>query len=192
MKKQLNSIRKFAYLFSILIVSSCIFTTFNDTTTMLDVNPKPIISAEPIIPSFIPIPQQDNAILLQAEDYDDCYDSTPGNDDPLAGFYKEGDADISQNFYYYKNSIDYVLAPSYKVSNIEEGEWLEWNVNFRVSDNYKFIIRITGENDSILHIEINDFPMIDNIEAPATGNKETWWQDIETPPIYIYPLGKNE
>ena len=189
MRKALNSKKTLSYLLGLVIILSGLI--YNQGIIVSPKNTKLNISAEPEIPSFTQIPPQDNAILLQAEDYDDCHDTTLGNFDPLAGFYRQDegeDADISQNFYYDKNSENYTIAPSYKVSNIESGEWLEWDVDFTVSDIYKFIIRYTGEYDSILHIEIidiNEITMINNIDAPATGNKETWWQDKETIPRYI-------
>ncbi|MBN1214721.1 MAG: cellulase family glycosylhydrolase [Candidatus Lokiarchaeota archaeon] len=178
----LKIFKSFLIILPLLITS--IITSIN--FSIIKSEDKIEINYVPDVPTFNYIEPKNNAILLQAEDYDNCYDTTPGNHDPLAGFYRpDDDADISQNFYFNKSSIDYVMAPSYKISNIEANEWLEWNVDFKVPDWYNFIIRLTGEENAKIHIEINDNSVTDIIDIPATGNKETWWQDFKTPSVFI-------
>ncbi len=147
------------------------------------------ISSSPSIPTFNHIPDLPNRILVQAEDYVDCYDTTvDGNDGVLGGFYRTGpgfDADISQNFYYYKNSAEYVMTPSYKISDIISNEWLEYNINIEVTDSYKLIVRLCGDEYNYYHIELDNVDVTGSLTFIPTGNSETWWDDFETSPISI-------
>ncbi|MFT7559023.1 MAG: beta-glucanase (GH16 family), partial [Flavobacteriales bacterium] len=117
----------------------------------------PIDPIDPIDPKFG---------RIQAEDYDNSFDTTPGNE---GGAHRSDDVDIEV-------SLD--EGGGFNVGWFESDEWLKFNsVNIANSGTYKVSARIASESGGLFSLDFNEGQQVlGQITVPSTGG----WQDWET------------
>ncbi len=120
---------------------------------------------------------------IQAEDYTDASDSTPGN---TGGVYRAGDVDIQ--------TCTDATTPNgqqcYNVGWTDTGEWLEYSVSIQNAGWYAFTMRATAANNNRkFHIELNGQNLSGTVTVPNTGGYGNW-TDVPVPPIQL-PAGNH-
>jgi hypothetical protein len=61
----------------------------------------------------------------------------------------------------------------YQISYIESGEWLQYTVKIQKQKKYNVAIRYSGNDEGILHLEING-KKSESVILPSTGGNDNW------------------
>lgn len=118
-----------------------------------------------------------DVIILQAEDYTDYYDTTPGN---TGGSYRQDDADIQ---------ITSDENGGYNLGWTDSGEWLEYTADF-AQGQYRLATRVaTNTNGPAYNIQINGNTVVPTTIINNTGGWQNW-QTQEHASILI-PAGRH-
>lgn len=101
--------------------------------------------------------------IIELENYDEggegvaYHDATPGN---------SGNA-------YRNEGVDIVLtndqSGAYHVTDIEAGEWLEYEIDVLADGDYYLYLRATAATESVLQLEIETLGLVEQLNIPATG-----------------------
>lgn len=104
---------------------------------------------------------------IEAEDYDvggqdvAYYDSNSGN---VGGEYRSDDVDI-----------EICSEGGYNISDIEDGEWLEYTVDVNLPGFYEIEVRVASASvGGNFHIEFDDKDMTGPITFTGTGDEQSW------------------
>jgi aryl-phospho-beta-D-glucosidase BglC (GH1 family) len=112
------------------------------------------------------------AILLEAEDYTDFYDTTSGNE---GNIYRNDDVDIES-----------CSEGGYNVGWIEQDEWLQYDISMTESDTFTIYVRIASpmEKTEGFRIQIDGSYVTNWVSVPDTG---AWqgWEDVVVNDIAI-------
>lgn len=105
-----------------------------------------------------------NAVLFEAEDYDNYFDLTAGN---AGGAYRTDDVDI-----------EVINTPNggFNVGWIDATEWLSFN-NFTVETSGEYIVslRVASVSGATASLDLNGGAIpLGNFEIPATGGWQSW------------------
>ncbi|WP_250464080.1 family 16 glycosylhydrolase [Microbulbifer litoralis] len=105
-----------------------------------------------------------NAAVIQAEDYNAFYDTTPGN---TGGAYRSDDVDIEAT----QDS-----GGGFNVGWTETGEWLAYNnVNIPTSGNYTIRFRVASQGGGTLSNDLNGGSIVlGSLNVPDTGGWQNW------------------
>lgn len=101
---------------------------------------------------------------IQAEEYNDYFDSTPGN---TGGVYRNDGVDIEA-------TSD--TGGGYDIGWITTNEWLKYNnVNIPVSGNYTIRVRVASQTGGNVSFDLNSgATVLGELAIPATGGWQTW------------------
>ncbi|MFQ3549268.1 MAG: carbohydrate-binding domain-containing protein, partial [Armatimonadota bacterium] len=120
---------------------------------------------------------------LEAEDYDQAYDTTSGN---YGGEYRDGDVDIGQlpgeNGYY----VGWTAA----------GEWLQWNNVGSIGGDHLLVIDYSGvknyswESEPKVRLLVNGTNVTGDIELTRSGNYDAYRKYVH-PTLINIPQGTN-
>ncbi|MGM8228672.1 carbohydrate-binding protein [Cellvibrio sp. ARAG 10.3] len=100
---------------------------------------------------------------IQAEDYEEFYDATPGNQ---GGQYKSDDVDI-------QSTND--AGGGFNVGWIDAGEWLEFPIDITEAGNYQIQFRVASLNGSgTISMDIDGSSFNATVDVPNTGNWQQW------------------
>ncbi|AMX02459.1 family 16 glycosylhydrolase [Microbulbifer thermotolerans] len=102
--------------------------------------------------------------VFQAEDYDNAYDTTPGNS---GGAYRNEDVDIE---------VTTDTGGGYNVGWIDAGEWLAYyNLNIPTSGKYTVRFRVASEVGGTLSNDLNGGSIVlGSLTVPNTGGWQNW------------------
>ncbi|RYY35767.1 MAG: glycosyl hydrolase family 5, partial [Sphingobacteriaceae bacterium] len=76
-------------------------------------------------------------------------------------------------------------ADSYFVSDIEDGEWLQYTINVSAKGNYNLAVLASAEKDGGKVSVLNgDAMLVKDVTVPATGNTEKW-QLLKIGKVYL-------
>lgn len=105
-----------------------------------------------------------DAAVIQAEDYNAFYDTTPGN---TGGAYRSDDVDIEAT----QDS-----GGGFNVGWTETGEWLAYNnVNIPTSGNYTIRFRVASQGGGTLSNDLNGGSIVlGSLNVPDTGGWQNW------------------
>ena len=106
-----------------------------------------------------------NAVVIQAEDYNAFFDTTPGN---TGGAYRADDVDI-------EGTSD--TGGGHNVGWIESTEWLAYNnINFPTSGNYTIRLRVASANGGgTASIDLNGgATVLGSVNINNTGGWQNW------------------
>lgn len=131
-----------------------------------------------------------NAVLVQAEDYDEFYDTTTNN---VGMMYRFDDVDIEPS---YDLSFDgTIFFPGYlyghdynngfRVNSISNSEWLKYYINIPTTDRWKFTFRMARLPEGLgsFDFEIDDQPVTGSpFTINSTGHHHIF-QDIVVPNV---------
>ena len=102
-------------------------------------------------------------IRVEAEDYSNYSDSTPGN---RRGAYRNDDVDLQ---------ITTDIGGGFNVGWIEEGEWLTYDVNIPESGLYQISARVASNADESFHsLDVSIDGQSTSLNFNATGGWQSW------------------
>ena len=102
------------------------------------------------------------ALRIETEDYDDYYDSTPGN---IGGGYRDDDVDLD---------VSGDVGGGYTVGWIESGEWLTYNVDVPEDGTYQVVARIASNFDTAHSLDVAIDGQSTTVEFGSTGGWQAW------------------
>ena len=102
------------------------------------------------------------ALRIEAEDYQDYYDTTPGN---TGGEYREEHVDLG-------TSED--VGAGFTVGWIDVGEWLTYNVDVPEDGTYQLIARIASALDINHSFDVSIDGQVTTVNFDGTGGWESW------------------
>lgn len=105
------------------------------------------------------------AVVIQAEDYNAFFDTTPGN---TGGAYRGDDVDVEA-------TSD--AGGGHNVGWIESGEWLAYNnINFPTTGTYTIKLRVaSGSGGGNISIDLNGgSTVLGSVNVPNTGGWQNW------------------
>lgn len=170
----------FTVRFSLVATKGRDYAYFDNIQFQLpDPTPEPTGTPEPTStpePTPEPTPGPGNAILIEAEDYVDYYDTTPGNE---GGAYKNDDVDI-------EDCHDGSPYSGYDVGWTASGEWLDYTITVPATGLYTLYLRVARgvESDGAVHIEVNGQNVTGTVMVPGTGGWKIW-EDVAVPSISL-------
>ena len=103
-----------------------------------------------------------SALRVEAEDYQDYYDLTPGN---TGGEYRNDDVDIG---------LSEDVGGGYTVGWIDTGEWLTYDLDIPEDGIYQVVARVASDFDTTHSLDISIDDQTTTIGFEATGGWQAW------------------
>ena len=103
-----------------------------------------------------------NRVRIQAEDYNNFFDTTSGN---TGRAYRNDNVDI-------ESTTD--IGGGFNVGWIDEGEWLTYNVNIPESGSYQIVARIASKSDQLHELDVSLNGETRTVNFDATGDWQSW------------------
>jgi hypothetical protein len=125
--------------------------------------------------------QLKNQLTLFAVNYDlgpngyAYYDMDTANYRVVTGKYVAG----NKGGEYRNDGVDIELcndteSNGYQVVHTEKGEWLQYSIDVKQTGNYKIAFRIASPEAAAVTVLINNKPVANSINLPATGSYQQW------------------
>ena len=102
------------------------------------------------------------ALRVETEDYQDYYDTTPGN---AGSKYRKDDVDLE---------VSKDVNGGYTVGWIEEGEWLTYDVDVPDDGTYQVVARIASDLDASHSLDVSIDEQSTTVDFSATGGWQAW------------------
>lgn len=131
---------------------------------------------------------------LKAVDYDLGRNGFAYFDKDTADYHTSGKRSVGNKGGKYRNDgvdirRDSAATEGYYVSDMEEGEWLQYTLNVTRKGKYVIRFAVASAADSAqLSLQLNGAVVATNITVPNTGSNQTW-QEVSSNPIRL-PGGK--
>lgn len=103
-----------------------------------------------------------NRMRIEAEDYQDYFDKTPGNS---GGVHRNDDVDIE---------VTSDIGGGFNVGYIDEGEWLVYDVDIPKGGLYQLVARVASEVDDSHRLDISLDGQTTSLGFDGTGGWQSW------------------
>ncbi len=128
--------------------------------------------------------------VLNAVDYDLGRNGFAYLDNDTADYHVSGKRGVGNRGRVYRNDgvdirVDSSRYNSYYVSDMENGEWLQYTVNVTKSGTYKLLCKVSSISDTAqLNITVMNSGKVYNVTIPNTGGR-TNWKVVEVPNVSL-------
>ena len=101
-------------------------------------------------------------LRIEAEDYTDYYDTTPGN---TGGVYRNDDVDLG---------VSGDVGGGYTVGWIDNGEWLTYDINVPETSTYQVFARVASALDTTHSMTVSIDGQTTTLTFDGTGGWQSW------------------
>jgi aryl-phospho-beta-D-glucosidase BglC (GH1 family) len=155
------------------------YTRFETNIVHKDVNDA--MFRQPFSSSALPFKKHiiKDSILINATDYDLGRNGIAYFDNDTANYSTSGKGGVGNRGRVYRNDgvdirKDSAAYESYYVSDIENGEWLQFTIDVMFKGTYKMQLSVAAENEGNISITSGSTVLAKNIQIPPTGSLKSW------------------